>query len=97
MRPIKRVEIVADSADIPQIIRLLERRGVSGYTIVRDVAGRGERGMRLGDDPGGAFQNSYLLTTCEPEQIEALVESIRPVLQRRGGVCLVTDAWWVRH
>ncbi len=97
MRPIKRVEIITDTVEMNAVVRVLERHGVSGYTIVGDVIGKGERGMRLGDELSGVFQNSYLLTTCEPEQIEALIEAIRPILQRRGGVCLVSDAWWVRH
>ncbi|MCS7060243.1 MAG: transcriptional regulator [Anaerolineae bacterium] len=97
MRPIKRVEIITDSIEMTQVIRVLEQQGISGYTLIRDVIGRGERGMRLGDEPSGVFQNSYLLTTCDPEQVEALVAAVRPILQRRGGVCLVTDSWWVRH
>ncbi len=97
MRPIKRVEIITDSVEMTHVIRVLEQQGVSGYTLIDSVVGRGERGMRRGDDPSGAFQNSYLITTCEPEQIEALVAVIRPILQRRGGICLVTDSWWLRH
>ncbi|MGQ9814102.1 MAG: P-II family nitrogen regulator [Candidatus Roseilinea sp.] len=97
MNPIKRVEIITDAAEMHHIVRILEQKGISGYTIIPDVVGRGQRGMRLGDDLSSAFQNSYLLTTCEPEAIDALVEAIRPVLQRRGGVCLVTDAWWLHH
>jgi len=97
MRPIKRVEIITDTVEMNAVVRVLERHGVSGYTIVGDVIGKGERGMRLGDELSGVFQNSYLLTACEPEQIDAVIEAIRPILQRRGGVCLVSDAWWVRH
>lgn len=97
MHPVKRVEIITDAAEMRHIVRILEQQGISGYTIIPDVVGRGQRGMRLGDDLSSAFQNSYLLTTCEPEAIDTLVEAIRPVLQRRGGVCLVTDAWWLRH
>ncbi|MCX7938246.1 MAG: hypothetical protein N2545_02245 [Thermoflexales bacterium] len=70
---------------------------MTGYTIIRDVIGKGERGIRRGDELSGVFKNSYLLTTCEPEQLPAIVEAVRPILKQRGGVCLVSDAMWVKH
>ncbi len=97
MRPIKRVEIITDALEIERVAQLLEQHGVTGYTIIRDVIGKGERGIRRGDELSGVFKNSYLLTTCEPEQLPAIVEAVRLILQQRGGVCLVSDAMWVKH
>ncbi|MCS7088760.1 MAG: hypothetical protein NZL91_08700 [Thermoflexales bacterium] len=97
MRAIKRVEIITDALEIERVAQLLEQHGVTGYTIIRDVIGKGERGIRRGDELSGVFKNSYLLTTCEPEQLPAIVEAVRPILKQRGGVCLVSDAMWVKH
>jgi nitrogen regulatory protein PII len=94
---VKRVEIITDAREMREVCEVLAARGVSGWTIVRDVAGQGERGSRTGDDLTDVFSNSYLLTACAPERVEAIVESVRPILKRRGGVCLVSDALWVRH
>lgn len=76
---------------------MLEQEGVDGYTIMRDVVGWGDRGLQSGDELTDVFKNSYLLTTCAAEDLERIVEAIRPILTRRGGVCLVSDAQWLKH
>ena len=39
----------------------------------------------------------YVLVACAPEASTAIVEAVRPLLRRHGGVCLVSDAMWLRH
>lgn len=97
MQNVKRVEIITDALEMREVIRVLEREGVSGYTVVPNVVGAGERGAQSGDDLTDVFKNSMLITTCSPDHVESLVEAIRPILKRRGGVCLVSDAAWVVH
>ncbi len=97
MQPVKRVEFVVDALEVPNLLRVLEQHGVSGYTIIPEVTGKGERGERRGDEPSGVFKNSYVLTTCDAAQLSDLVEATRPILRRRGGICLVSDALWVKH
>jgi nitrogen regulatory protein PII len=97
MQAVKRVEIVTDTIELDRVLELLEKAGVSGYTVVRNAEGKGHRGVRSGDDVTRVFQNSYVLTACTAEQVEKVVEAIRPVLKRVGGVCLVSDALWVLH
>ncbi len=97
MQSVKRVEIVIDTLDLDRVLALLDKAGVSGYTVIRNAEGKGHRGMRTGDDVTRVFQNSYVLTACTEEQLTAVVAAIRPVLKRVGGVCLVSDALWVVH
>ena len=79
------------------VCSVLEGEGITSYTIVRDVIGRGERGFQSGDELTDVFKNSLLLTTCDADQLQGIVEALRPILKRRGGVCLVSDAQWVIH
>jgi hypothetical protein len=65
--------------------------------VIRDIAGRGGRGERRGDELTGVFSNSYVMTACPAEQVEGLIDALRPVLTRFGGVALVSDAMWVVH
>lgn len=97
MKAVKRLEIVVSSRQMAQVCRILDQHGIRGYTLIRDVAGKGERGMQFADGLNAAFANSYLLTTCEPERLPALVEALRPILTRHGGECLVSDAMTVMH
>lgn len=97
MQDIKRVEIVTDSLEMHEVTDIIDRLGISGYTLIKDVLGKGERGLQSGDELTGVFKNSLLLVACEAEKVPALVEAIRPILKNRGGICLVSDAQWVVH
>lgn len=97
MQAIKRVEIVTDSLEMHEVTDTIDRLGISGYTLVKDVLGKGERGLQSGDELTGVFKNSLLLVACEADKVPALVEAIRPILKKRGGICLVSDAQWVVH
>ena len=97
MTPMKKVEIVTDLLELPTISHALEELGVSGYTIMRDVTGYGGRGRRTGDEITGVFQNCYVMAVCNPELAERIVETVRPILERYGGVALVSDCLWVKH
>ena len=82
MKAVKRLEIVIAARQMTQVCRLLEQHGVSGYTLIREVAGKGERGMQFADGLNAAFANSYLLTTCDPDVLPALVEALTNVDDR---------------
>ncbi|HVT44040.1 MAG TPA: P-II family nitrogen regulator [Thermoanaerobaculia bacterium] len=97
MKPIKRVEIVTDSLELKRVLHILDELGVSGYTVIREVTGKGERGTRAGDELTDVFKNSYVMTACGEDDVGRIAEAIRPVLQRTGGVCLVSDAQWIVH
>jgi nitrogen regulatory protein PII len=97
MMPVKKIEIIVDALELPTVLKLLDAAGVSGYTVIRHATGKGERGNRDGGELSGTFINSYVMTACPPEQVPSVVESIRPILKRYGGICLVSDAEWLIH
>ncbi len=97
MMPVKKIEIIVDELEMPKVLKLLDDAGVSGYTVIKDATGKGDRGLRSGDDLTGVFANSYVMTACPGEQLDLIVESVRPILKQRGGVCLVSDAQWIVH
>ncbi|PSF34480.1 transcriptional regulator [Aphanothece hegewaldii CCALA 016] len=94
---VKRVEIIVNHSYLEKTLRILDEVQVSGYTVIDDTAGKGDRGISC-SDIGCAFSGSYVMTVCKDEtQLSHLVEKINPILKKGGGVCLVTDAKWVRH
>ena len=97
MIPVKRLEIVVDAPHGRRVTDLLDKHGLAGWTLVRGAAGSGERGRQLGDEITGVSSNHLIVTTCPPEKLDALVEDLRPLLARFGGMCLVSDAQWLRH
>jgi nitrogen regulatory protein PII len=97
MKPVKKVEIVIDAHEVPHILEMLDGIDIKGYTVIRDAHGKGERGIRPGDIFTGMFDNNYVMVACSEDQATQIVELVRPVLKRLGGVCLVSDAMWVLH
>lgn len=95
MKPMKRIEVILPQGEADELIRALEDKGVSAYTLIPSVSGRGDRGSTL--HALGQLDNSYLLVACDEANLHTLVEAIRPFLRRFGGICLVTDAQWVLH
>lgn len=95
MKPVKRIEIVIEEIELDNVIEELDRIGVVGYTIVPRAGGRGERGVRYESVQG--LSNVLLTIACSEEQAAKVIEAIRPILKRYGGVCLVSDALWVIH
>ena len=97
MDAVKRVEVVVEAVHEPSVERLIRRAGIGGYTLLRGLAGSGDRGVRDADGLTGASQNVCFIVAAEPEAAERLVEALRPLLKRAGGMCLVSDAGWVEH
>lgn len=97
MQPVKRIEIIIDSPELPELVATLRAAGVTGYTVFSPLTGFGDRGERHNDEPGGGSGNACLLTAVEPGRCDEVVAAVRPILKRRGGICLVTDAEWVKH
>jgi hypothetical protein len=97
MIPVKRLEIVVDAPHGSQVTDVLARHGLGGWSIVRNVTGSGERGSQLDDELTGVSSNLLIVSTCPPETLAPLMEDLRTVLRRSGGMCLVSDAHWLRH
>jgi nitrogen regulatory protein PII len=97
MKHVKRVEIIVEDLEKETIINLLKAHHLEHYTLYKHVAGNGERGMREDQVFGEKFENVAIVLACSEEVIAELIESIRPVLKKYGGICLVSDAQWVIH
>lgn len=95
MKPVKRIEIVIEEIELDNVIGELDRIGVVGYTIVPRATGRGERGVRYESVQG--LGNALMTIASDEPQANRVIEAMRPILKRYGGVCLVSDAMWVVH
>lgn len=95
MKPVKRIEIVIEEVELDDVVQELDRIGVVGYTLVPGAGGRGERGVRYESLQG--LGNVLMTIACDETQAAKVIEIIRPILKRYGGICLVSDAMWVIH
>ncbi len=97
MEPVKKIEIITNSVELRKVLEFLERVGVPGYTVIRNVIGKGDRGTASDDIEVTVLSNVYVMTVCTEEQVNEVAEAMRPILKRFGGVCLVSDAQSVIH
>lgn len=97
MKSVKRFEIIIERLHARDVTDALESAGVTGYSMVRDVIGTGDRGDRAGDELTDVFRNCCIIVAVPVEVANHVIEAIRPLLKAYGGVCLVSDALWVNH
>ncbi len=92
MQPVKRIEIISDSVESHKIIKVLEKVGVLNYTVIRNVVGKGVRGTNSGDLDMSMLENDYVIAFFLDEKTKTLVEKLKPVTKKFGGVCYISDA-----
>jgi nitrogen regulatory protein PII len=91
MKPVSKVEIIIDSVEVENVAKLLDEIGVTGYSIINDVVGKGSRGVRSGYELTDLFKNSYIMVVCDEKEMHRIVEAIRPIVKKFGGICIVSD------
>ena len=90
--PMRKIEIIIQGDRLKTLETLLNELGVTGYTIVRDVSGKGHHGVH-----GGRLifneRDSYamLVTVTSPDKFEALAQCIQPLLEDSSGVLFMSD------
>lgn len=95
MHLVKKIEIIANAFELGKLIDGLDKAGVRGYAVIRNVAGKGLQGT--GDDLDVTMlDNVYILAFCPPEQVKTVMEHIRPLLNKFGGTCYLSDVTEVR-
>lgn len=98
MKPCKRIEIVIEQPLAQRMAKLLAELKAPGYTLIGHAGGSGDRGLRRADEPTGTSTNCVFIVACDDTEItERIVNGVRTMLARSGGICLVSDAQWLRH
>lgn len=97
MQPVKRIEIVIPEHALRDLLAVISRSSPGDYTVFRGLGGRGDRGIQSGDGVVGEFSNAAVLMACDEAQAGALLEDLRALLRQFGGMCLVSDANWLKH
>jgi nitrogen regulatory protein PII len=95
MHLVKKIEIIANSFELAKILESLDKSGVHGHAVIRNVAGKG---LRDGSEDLDMtmLDNVYILAFCAPDQIKTVVENVRPLLNKFGGTCYVSDVMEIR-
>ncbi|MDF5723189.1 MAG: P-II family nitrogen regulator [Rhizonema sp. PD37] len=90
MHLVKKIEIIANAFELSRILAGLDKSGVHGHAVIRNVAGKGLRGTAEDLDMT-MLDNVYIIAFCMPEYIKPVVENIKPLLNKFGGTCYISD------
>ena len=89
----KRLDLIFSERELDNILSVLEKGEVPGYTILKHATGRGpERIVSEDMEFTGFGANAHVIIFCEQEKIDNIKESIKSVLSYYGGVAFVSSA-----
>ena len=97
LQTVKKVDIIVSHALLEETLSILDLVGVSGYTVLGNASGKGDRGLSC-DDLDCDYSGNYIMTVCNSdEQLNRLIDKIQPFLKKAGGIFVVTTAQWLTH
>ena len=91
MKSMKKVEVIIEAVYIKRLLKLFDKWGLSGYTLIRDIEGKGGHGLKMADDVTDVGTNDYIFTGCDAEHYVQFQEELRGFIKKYGGKCFVTD------
>jgi len=95
MHLVKKIEVIANAFELGKILDSLNKSGVHSHIVIRNVAGKGLRGTAEDLDMT-MLDNVYIVAFCMPEEIKPVLENIRPLLNKFGGTCYISDVMEIR-
>ncbi|MDJ1167815.1 P-II family nitrogen regulator [Roseofilum sp. BLCC_M154] len=96
MHPVTRLEIIADQVEMHKITQVLDQTGVSNYTVIENVLHKNLQGMVTNDSAITGLGNTYVFAYCLPDNVKPVLEQIRPILNKFGGTCYISEVMEVR-
>lgn len=97
MHAVKRIEIISDEVEMHKVLDGLDNIGVPDYTVIKNVQSKTSRG-NASDDLAmtGLGGNVYVIFYCPQEKVKDVVAEIRPILNKFGGACYISDVMEIR-
>jgi nitrogen regulatory protein PII len=97
LQNVSKVEMIVDHSFLPEVLKTLDSLRVTGYTVIEDTSGKGDRGLSCSVFDC-TYRGNYIMTVCTNEQqLSTVIEKINPILKKSGGICLVTPAKWIHY
>lgn len=95
--PKKRIEIMVEAPLMSRVLALLDEAGVSGYTVVPAIAGRGKDGSWHRDGVvGRAGALVQIFCILDQNRVDAVLEPLFRLVSRQIGIVTVSDVQVIR-
>ena len=97
LHAMKKLEVVIEGEHLPFLQDLMGRAGLSGYTLVRDVAGMGHHGVHAGRLVYNDLGSYVMAIAVGPDiQVITIVEALKPFFAEHPGVMFLSDTSVIR-
>jgi len=87
----KKIEIVVEQIFADALIEVIEAAGAKGYTVLRRVSGKGNRGIRNGSQVSEVFSNVMIMVVVEEDIARRVIADSHEFLEDVAGIILVSD------
>ena len=95
--PKKRIEIVVEAPLRKRLLRLLDREGVNGYTVLPAIAGRGdETDWQREGQVSLAGQMLMVVCIVDPSRADEIIEAVYNLLSHQYGIVTLSDVEVIR-
>ena len=92
LSPLKKIEIILEGAHQEFATDLLDRAGVTGYTIVDNLSGKGRHGFHEGHLMFNEDAVLIMIIVAVPgELVEPILEGFSPFFNSHTGVVFISD------
>lgn len=92
LSPVKKIEIILEGAHREFATDLLDRAGVTGYTIVDNLSGKGRHGFHEGHLMFNEDAVLIMIIVAVPgELVEPILEGFSPFFNSHTGVVFISD------
>lgn len=92
----KRLEIIVEAARSRAVIEMVENAGARGYTMVPQVSGKGNRGVRDDAHLSDVFRNVMIIVIAAEDVANRIIDQSQALLEHYAGIVAVSDVEVVR-
>ena len=90
--PLKKLEIILEGEHLGFATDLLDRAGVSGYTIVNNLSGKGNQGYHEGHIMFNEEDVLDMIIVAVPDDlVPVILEGLAPFYEEHSGVVFISD------
>lgn len=90
--PLKKLEIIVGGEHQVFVTDILDRAGVTGYTIVNNLSGKGSHGFHKGHFMFNEDDVLIMIIAAVPEDlVNPILEGLAPFYNKHSGVVFISD------
>ncbi|HHU0087163.1 TPA: P-II family nitrogen regulator [Legionella pneumophila] len=92
LHPMKKIEVIVSGENENMVANMMERANISGFTLLRNVSGKGHHGFHEGKILFNDKASFVMFIAVAPEEaIAKIALGMKTLFQKNSGVLFVSD------